>query len=203
MSDVHTRVVGGLEAATLLVEGDGRVVFCNGAAVGLLGRDLAGVSLSTGDFDDDLPFVATLAARYRAAAARRAPLRELLAGSEGGELRFFWAVSSPAGGPAGKSSKGRDEQVLLILDVTETLSASATVRKVFSQVNHDLRSPLTSIAGAAELLQSGRVGELEGMQKRLITIVEEGARKMAEILAATKARLADRQKTIAAGEEAR
>jgi signal transduction histidine kinase len=203
MSDVHTRVVGGLEAATVLIEGDGRVVFCNGAAVGLFGRDLAGQNLSTGDFDDDRPFVATLAARYRAATSRRAPLREMLSSSEEGEPRFFWAISTPSGGTARKGGRTQDEQVLLILDVTETLSASASVRKVFSQVNHDLRSPLTSIAGAAELLQSGRVGELEGMQKRLVTIVEEGARKIAEILAATKARLSDRKKAVVAGEEAR
>jgi signal transduction histidine kinase len=91
------------------------------------------------------------------------------------------------------------ERILMLVDVTELLGSSATVRSVFSQVNHDLRSPLTSIGGAAELLASGRVGEMDGMQKRLVGIVEESVRKIAEILACTKARLADRQ--VASTEE--
>jgi signal transduction histidine kinase len=67
------------------------------------------------------------------------------------------------------------------------------VRAVFSQVNHDLRSPLTSIGGATELLMSGRVAEMDAMQRRLLAIIEESVKKMSEILARTKARLSERQ----------
>ena len=203
MSDIHTRVVVGLEAAVLLVNGQGGVIFCNGAAVGLLGRDLSGASLAAGEFDDDLPIVGTLAARYRAAAGHSGALRELVCLNDGAEPRWFWTVMTPSPASPEPGGPGDGDRLILMVEVTETLCASASVRKVFSQVNHDLRSPLTSIAGAAELLQSGRLGELQGMQKRLLTIVEEGARKMEEILARTKARLAGRQKAAAAGEEGR
>ncbi|MGH9870643.1 MAG: histidine kinase dimerization/phospho-acceptor domain-containing protein [Candidatus Polarisedimenticolia bacterium] len=200
MADVHRRVVSGLDAALLLIDPEGGVVFCNAPAIRLLGRDLAGSSLQRDEFDDDLPVVGSLAARFKAASARQGASRELMAVSEGDESRYYWMVLTDAG-PDGAGGPG--ERILMMVDVGEVLSSSAAIRKVFSQVNHDLRSPLTSISGAAELLQSGRAGDLPGMQKRLVTIVEESARKMTDILSRTKARLAEKRAAAAVGEKKR
>ena len=123
-----------------------------------------------------------------------------MAVTDGGESRYYWMVLTDAG-PDGAGGPG--ERILMMVDVGEVLSSSASIRKVFSQVNHDLRSPLTSISGAAELLQSGRAGDLPGMQKRLVTIVEESARKMADILARTKSSLAEKRATAAVAEKKR
>jgi len=196
MSDIHSRVVGSVGAALLLVDRQGRVLFCNTPAIRMLGRDLAGVSLSEGIFEEDLPLVPAVAARYRL--ARGGSMDELLPiQGDDGEPRLYWTLM-PTG--AADSTADPGERALMILDATELLASAATVRSVFSQINHDLRSPLTSIGGATELLVSGRVGEMDAMQRRLLGIIEESVKKMAEILARTKARLAERQ---AAGSEER
>jgi signal transduction histidine kinase len=190
MTDIHRRVVAGVDAALLLLDRRGRILLCNTPAIRLLGRDLAGQSLAEGDFDDDLPLVAAVASRYRLASALPETSGELIASTGDDGPRFHWMQ---LGSGAADSSGEPGERILMMVDVTALLSSAASVRTVFSQVNHDLRSPLTSIGGAAELLLSGRVGDLDAMQKRLVGIVEESVGRIARILARTKARLADRQ----------
>jgi len=191
MSDIHSRVVGSVGAALLLVDRQGRVLFCNTPAIRMLGRDLAGVSLTEGLFEEDLPLVPAVASRYRLARERAGAMDELLPiQGDDGQPRLYWASMTTG---AADSTADPGERALMILDATDLLASAATVRTVFSQVNHDLRSPLTSIGGATELLMSGRVGEMDAMQRRLLGIVEESVKKMAEILARTKARLAERQ----------
>lgn len=191
MTDIHRRVVGGVEAALLLLDRQGRILFCNTPAIRLLGRDLGGLNLAEGDFEEDLPIVPALASRFRLAGSRRPDAAgELLPVTGDDGPRYHWLTMS---GAAADSPAEPGERILMLVDVTELLGSAATVRTVFSQVNHDLRSPLTSIGGSAELLMSGRLGELDGMQKRLVGIIEESVKKIAEILARTKARLAERQ----------
>lgn len=72
--------------------------------------------------------------------------------------------------------------LFLFTDLTAMISGSEPVRALVSQLAHDLRSPLTSISGAAELLLSGRVGELAGAQQRLVKIVDDGTQKLAAII---------------------
>lgn len=190
MTDIHRRVLGGVDAALLLLDRRGRILFCNTPAIRLLGRDLGGQSLAEGDFEDDLPIVTALAARYRLASSGPVSAGEMIAVTGDDGPRYHWMQMSPAAADGGGEP---GERILMMVDVTSLLASAATVRTVFSQVNHDLRSPLTSIGGSAELLLSGRVGELDAMQKRLVGIVEESVKKIAAILARTKARLAERQ----------
>ena len=56
------------------------------------------------------------------------------------------------------------------------------VRQFISQVTHDLRTPLTSVLGASDLLLSGRIGEPDERHKKLLRIVGEGTQKMAALL---------------------
>lgn len=56
------------------------------------------------------------------------------------------------------------------------------VRQFVSQLTHDLRTPLTSILGASDLLLSGRVGTPEERHLRLLKIVNEGTQRMAALL---------------------
>ncbi|HKY31242.1 MAG TPA: histidine kinase dimerization/phospho-acceptor domain-containing protein [Candidatus Polarisedimenticolia bacterium] len=197
MTDIHRRVAGGTEAALLLADGQGRVLYNNASAIRMLGRDLSGASLISDPFEDDLPLVEAVAGRYRQTAEKGAAVHELIVHTEQSGPRYVWLSIAPPG----PEEPARGDRVVMLLDVGEALTGSPAVRKVFSQVNHDLRSPLTSIGGAVELLQSGRVGTLEGMQKRLVAIVEESARRMQEILAAAKGRLS--QETVTAGGEGR
>ncbi len=57
--------------------------------------------------------------------------------------------------PARSSSYGA--AVAIVLDVTERAEREAMRREFSSNISHELKTPLTSIHGAAELLQSGMV----------------------------------------------
>jgi len=182
MNDVIKQVIEGLEAALLLIDADSRVLFLNERACTLLGRDLTGTRLDSDSFVDDLPLVEAVAGVYRRAEGAG---RELLTSTDEGGSHFYWVTVAPTVAPTAGAAASR-RRVIAVVDISAPLMEAPAIRKVFSQVNHDLRSPLTSIAGAAELLLSGRVGTLEPVQRRLVTIVDEGSRKMGELLTRTK-----------------
>ena len=136
--------------------------------------------------DDDLPLLETVAALYSESVSNRQSGRELIAATDVNGSHFYWVTVTPPGAAGGDAQ----ERVVVVIDITVPVMEGPAIRKIFSQISHDLRSPLTSIAGAAELLLSGRVGAMEPVQARLVRIVDEGARKMGDILAATKGSLA-------------
>ena len=65
------------------------------------------------------------------------------------------------------------------------------VRQFVAHITHDLRTPLTSVLGASDLLLSGRVGAPEERHAKLLRIVGEGTQKMATLLGEISARFVD------------
>ncbi|HEY3176069.1 MAG TPA: histidine kinase dimerization/phospho-acceptor domain-containing protein [Candidatus Polarisedimenticolia bacterium] len=193
MHDVNREVLEEIDAAVVVVGPRGEVLFANRKAATVMEQDLTGSNLIEGAFDDAAPLVAGMVEGYRRARSCRQACRDLLVTTEEAGVRYYWVTVS--GGSAAAQPEG--PRVVMLQDISEPLTESPAIRKVFSQVNHDLRSPLTSIAGAAELLLSGRVGVVDGVQRRLVRIVEEGSQKMSAILARTKTDLA--QESQAAG----
>ncbi len=72
--------------------------------------------------------------------------------------------------------------VLLIIDVTEKERAEQLRREFTANVSHELKTPLQTISGAAELLESGVVKEpdrqefyarIHGESQRMISLVED------------------------------
>lgn len=72
--------------------------------------------------------------------------------------------------------------LLLIPDVTERVEAERTRREFSANVSHELKTPLTSILGYAELMQSGLVpqedmrkfsGQIYDAARRLLKLVED------------------------------
>lgn len=189
MMDNNRQVVEHLDAAVLLVREDGEIVLANQRSIRMLGRDLTRENLMTGAFPDDLPIVLGVADSFRRAASTASACRDLLVRQVDEEIHYVWVTVSDNLG----SGNPEEHRVVLLQDITAPLTESPALQRIFSQVNHDLRSPLTSIAGAAELLLSGRVGSIEGVQRRLVTIVEEGTQKMSAILTRTKTTLAHGQ----------
>ncbi len=59
--------------------------------------------------------------------------------------------------------------------------------KAIRKLEHDLRSPLTSISGAAELLESGRLGELSQEQTRCLGVLQRGVESLLGMLVAAAA----------------
>jgi signal transduction histidine kinase len=60
--------------------------------------------------------------------------------------------------------------------------AGASEGKVIRQLGHDLRTPLTSISGAVELLQSGRLGGLQPQQERVVSLMQKGVEGMVRLI---------------------
>ena len=85
----------------------------------------------------------------------REAIRAALAGSTGydsmrkGE-RFYSILATPV-----LHDKAVDGAVIVILDVTEKEAREALRREFTSNVSHELKTPLTSISGFAEIIKSG------------------------------------------------
>jgi signal transduction histidine kinase len=52
------------------------------------------------------------------------------------------------------------------------------------KLEHDLRSPMTSISGAAELLDSTRLGSMNEQQRKCLGVIQKGVDAMLELLVA-------------------
>lgn len=72
--------------------------------------------------------------------------------------------------------------ILLLLDITEREQAEETRREFSANVSHELKTPLTSIAGYAEMLAAGMVqpedmteaaGKIHAEARRMIMLIED------------------------------
>jgi len=169
MTERPDNLVERIDAAVLLISAEGQVRFTNAAASRLFGRDLTGADLARDPFIDDTPLTSSVAHAFR----RRGARGEVLPEETGGAIRYHWLTSSDDG----------DGKMLVLFDVTEALGTSSALGRVLSQVSHDLRGPLTSVAGAAELLLSGRTGAMTDAHRRMVVIIDDGAKRMNEIIA--------------------
>lgn len=190
--DLHSQVVSGIAAAIVLADASGEVLYNNEPALRIFGRDLTGSRLDPENLQDAPPAAAPIADSFQRQQADPEAGAGLIVTSEDDGVRYYWVTITPVD----PRSAAASPRLVMVQDISDSLTGSPALRRIFSQVNHDLRSPLTSITGAAELLSSGRVGELEGVQKRLVGIIEDGCRKMTDILARAKSRMGS--KTIAA-----
>ncbi len=175
-----TLLLDGLDRSRLMViatDPSGRVTHANAAAKALFG-DLEGLDLSQPPpLQEPKGPLAVLVGFWDA-------VREDASAGEPSLLRakreisstYLWAHSIPLG------ERGESGQLILAADLTAHVAGSEPVRRLVAQLAHDLRSPLTSISGAAELLLSGRVGSLQKTQQKLVRIVDDGATKMTSII---------------------
>lgn len=175
-----TLLLDGLDRSRLMViatDRSGRVTHANAAANALFG-DLDGLDLShPPPLENPKGPLAVLVGLWDA-------LKEDPSAGEPSLLRtkreisssYLWAHSIALG------ESGESGQLILVADLTAHVAGSEPVRRLVAQLAHDLRSPLTSISGAAELLLSGRVGSLQKTQQKLVRIVDDGATKMTSII---------------------
>lgn len=82
--------------------------------------------------------------------------------------------------PVRNSKKAVTGVVLLVLDITDRHNAETMRREFTANVSHELKTPLTSISGYAEIMKNGLAKEAD-MQEFSSRIYEESARLIALI----------------------
>lgn len=165
-----TRILDAFPAPVLLIDEDCNVTEANKAAKELFGNDIEDRSL-------------TLALRHPAALDAVA---HAVAGD--GYLTAEITLSVPVirryEGHA-MSVNVQDSQrvraALVLLDVTAARNAEEMRADFVANVSHELRSPLTSLAGFIETLRGPAENDPQARQ-RFLTIMEDEARRMARII---------------------
>jgi len=78
--------------------------------------------------------------------------------------------------------KGKGGETAVAVQEAPAPEAGKAEGKVIRQLGHDLRTPLTSISGAVELLQSGRLGPLQPQQERVLGMMQKGVDAMVRLI---------------------
>lgn len=158
-------VTENMSEGLILLDAQGAILSMNSAAARISGArpDAAGAYILTVD--------------------RSRELRELLSRPEGGETvverqgREYQLRVTPV-----FSGGERRGAVLLAFDVTEKLGAERARREFTANVSHELKTPLQSIMGSAELLRGGMVKDgdrdrflerIYSEAERLVTLIDD------------------------------
>lgn len=143
--DEFEQITGNMKEALVLLDGNGRIVSINPAAGKLFGVD-------TSCIGDDFLTV-----------NRKQTMRQAISDAQADGQAFFRA-----------SMNGREYQfdlsridsdgtvqgiVILAFDITEQVNAEKHRREFTANVSHELKTPLQSIIGSAELMENGIVKE--------------------------------------------
>lgn len=162
-----------LGLAAVVVDQDGRVIEAPGweRALGLA----APVCLESGTESADglLNGISGVLDECRRSAG---PVRRLLAVPLD-RVRYY-AVSAARL----RGQDGRGRRAALVQEITDGLDLGPREGDALRQLAHDLRSPLTSMQGAIDLLQAGRVGQVTADQTRLLGMLQKSLEMMLSLV---------------------
>jgi len=152
----------------VVLDKNGRILSCNSAALRLLGAEDHAAGASALELD-------------RSESFRRAVERSLQGSRDQGRIdrggRCVQIMADPVE-RGGEITGG----VLVLLDVTAQENSEKLRREFTANVSHELKTPLTSISGMAEIMKSGIVrpedmaefaGDIHRESRRLITLIED------------------------------
>jgi len=152
----------------VVLDKNGRILSCNSAALRLLGAEDHAAGASALELD-------------RSESFRRAVECSLQGSRDQGRIdrggRCVQIMADPVE-RGGEITGG----VLVLLDVTAQENSEKLRREFTANVSHELKTPLTSISGMAEIMKSGIVrpedmaefaGDIHRESRRLITLIED------------------------------
>ncbi|MGB2241180.1 MAG: ATP-binding protein [Candidatus Puniceispirillaceae bacterium] len=155
-----------LDEGLLLTNSDGVVLSANRAAVRLFDGNI--ISASIFDVIDDQAF----GQAFHQTALKRVELEiPYRPKDETIHREFILRLKRLGDGPV----------ALLFLDVTRQKNLENVRRDFVANVSHELRSPLTSLAGFIETMLDGEVPD-EAMRTRFLRIMDEEAKRMSRLI---------------------
>ncbi len=158
----------GRAAAFLIVDAKGVVASCEGWET-LAIDEVPETLVPGGTLDSPLPReLAALSVKARETNRPEASTFEVTTD----KARFYAAVAAPLPGSGGGVRIG------VSVAETDAPAASDAEGRIIRQLGHDLRTPLTSISGGVELMQSGRLGGLQPQQERILGLMQKGVEAM-------------------------
>ena len=155
-----------LDGGLLLTNSDGVVLSANQVATQLFESDI--VSKSIFDVIDDKRFGKAF---HKTALKRKEVEIPYRSKDEAIEREFKLRIKRLGDGPV----------ALLFLDLTRQKNLEAVRRDFVANVSHELRSPLTSLAGFIETMLDGEVPD-EAMRRRFLKIMDEEAQRMSRLI---------------------
>ncbi len=167
-SDEFEQITSSMNEGLVLLDRNGTVISINAAAQRLFGVSDAAVGSDflTVDRDADM-----IAATEKALGGEKAEIREERSGSE---YHIFISPNKSDGKTVGV--------VILCIDITEKAFSERNRREFTANVSHELKTPLQSIIGSAELLENGLVrpedtkrfiGNIKGEAERLVSLIND------------------------------
>lgn len=165
-SNMHTgALINMMNDGLLLVDSTGHVIEANRAAVRWLGDKITGSHIDRCFGQDDV------SAAFHAVISDDGE-EELVFRPNGSVRREFRL----------RIRRLSSEQVaIMMFDMTLQRNLEAVRRDFVANVSHELRSPLTSLAGFIETMMSGDVTD-EAMRTRFLGIMDEEAKRMSRLI---------------------
>ena len=143
--DEFEQITGNMKEALVLLDGNGRIVSINPAARKLFGVDTSCIG------DDFLTVNRKQTMRQAISDAREDGQAFFRASMNGREYQFDLSRIDSDGTVQGI--------VILAFDITEQVNAEKHRQEFTANVSHELKTPLQSIIGSAELMENGIVKE--------------------------------------------
>ncbi len=159
-------VTESMNEGLVMLSGNGEILSVNDAAANILGTDKDCVGKQFIEIERNPKLSETLNK------ARRDGSGEMRFSQNGREYQINISRTG--------SRNGKYGAVMLIFDVTEKIFAERNRREFTANVSHELKTPLQSISGSAELIESGLVKQ-EDMPQFISNIRTESARLIALI----------------------
>lgn len=167
-ADEFRQITASMNEGLVLLNEQGKILSINHAAARLFGADSSAIGRDFLTLDRSESMNRAIKTALR---GKRCEFRE-----ERGEREYRFFITRIE---SGDMTVGI---VLLCLDVTETAFAERNRREFTANVSHELKTPLQSIIGSAELLESGLVkpedtarfvGNIKKEAARLVTLIND------------------------------
>lgn len=158
-----------LDEGVIAVDRDGTIIYCNGAAAKIMGRDPSGVIGNS--YHDAFPSL-------RIAGNQHTAVHEFVIGRKDHDeplyLRVFSAPWSLENAPPG--------YILVLQDISTEKKIEEFKADFVSSVNHDIKSFLVPVSGFLKRILQGKYGTVEGSLRERLANIDENVTKIQHLV---------------------